>query len=162
MLVLWLLVTTIQYAQGVYEYDCGDVRIPNNVECLCGNHTLTYKSETTTACCGGGECHYEPGVGGVCNEGTVCSGYYAWPCGKIRIGWTRKCQCGSETLGNSKHRGVADKYYHEENWCCGNCSYSSTTGDGSCQEGKIMKGFTTSCDAKYCGEKRLFPCSSGE
>ena len=158
MLVLWLQVITIQYSQG--DYQCGYLEIPDNVECLCGNHTITYSDEK--ACCGVGKCHYEPGVGGVCSEGSVCISSFTWPCGDIRIGLYRKCQCGSETLSYDKYSVVADKYYDDDNWCCGNCSYSSTTGDGSCEDGRIMKGFTSSCDAQYCGKYGLYLCSSGE
>ena len=114
MLLLWLLVPTIQNTLG-NVYRCGDLEFLDNVECLCGNHTIL--ESDSRGCCGGGECHYEPDVRGVCSEGTVCSTNLNWPCGDIRISWESKCQCGSETLGYSTsiYPGVADKYYDAKN-----------------------------------------------
>ena len=126
------------YPRSGYFYYCGDVKISEYADCVCGNKTLTYQNEEN--CCGRVKCVVEKDGRGNCSGGDPCilRPPYHLTCGGIVMSGDKSCICGNWSLR-------LRKFFSNDEWCCQGpegCEYHKPHGNHAwCYNGTIVSGY---------------------
>ena len=167
-------------------YPCGDTRLSESRDCVCGDVKLTmYDWYDGKWCCPSspGQCQYLDNGDVHCHNASIYTGiqetceaavvHYngiidrSWPCGDTDLSLASVCKCCQDSLTYSD-------YVKSESWCCPSAPNTcKQLSDGSvhCEAGSVKTGKLERCDSGsvyskglykdwsdwLCGEKTLKP-----